>query len=42
MDRTRRLPDDPKIVEARSDGMPHLSDPARRDRREVRRLRAEW
>ncbi len=42
MDRTRRLLDDLKIAEARSDGMPSWSEPARRVRREVRRLRAEW
>ncbi len=42
MDRTRRLLDDLKIAEARSDGRPAWTEPARRVRREVRRLRAEW
>lgn len=42
MDRTRRLLDDLKVAEARSDGMPIWSEPARRVRREVRRLRVDW
>ncbi len=42
MDRTRRLLDELKMAEARSDGTSSWSEAGRRMRREVRRLRAAW
>lgn len=42
VDRTRRLLEELKIAEARSGTADSWTEPGRRARREVRRLRAAW